>query len=487
MPRPPREPRIDSLPAENEGRDDRQRTVEVSVGAITDIIHLEQCKLVVVDGASRGTELVLSKPIIRIGANEKNDLVLEDNTVSRFHCEIRHIGEEYLLVDRQSTNGTYVGSLRVREAFLYPNCEMLVGNSLVRFQPLVEEVPIFPIKRNRYGSLIGAAPRMRDIYGIIDKVGPSELSVVVEGETGTGKELVARALHERSRRERGPLVIFDCSAFPATLLESELFGHEKGAFSGAIRTHRGVFERAEGGTIFFDELGEMSLSLQPKFLRALESGEVRRVGGERTIKVDVRVVAATNRDLASMVEEGAFRQDLFYRLAKVRFTLPALRDRIDDIDLLVDHFLAEQRERNPTWVVRRFSDEALELLCSYDWPGNVRELRNVVERASTFCDTEVVEIRDLPADLQARVGRASKTTPTLAPPASMGLAGEIEPGTGLKEAKEKMVAQFERDYLVSLLDRHQMNISKVAREAGIDRRHVYRLMRKYEISLPERE
>jgi two-component system response regulator HydG len=310
-------------------------------------------------------------------------------------------------------------------------------------------------------------------------VGPSELSVVIEGETGTGKELAARAIHNFSRRSKGPLVIFDCSAFPESLLESELFGHEKGAFSGAIRTHRGVFERAEGGTVFFDELGEMSPNLQPKFLRALESGEVRRVGGERTIKTDVRVVAATNRNLASMVEDGSFRQDLFYRLAKVTLNLPTLRDRIDDLVPLTDHFLKQITGSQPHLAhVRGFSEAALSVMTDYDWPGNVRELRNVVERSVTFCETDLVQPKDLPQDLQARLGRSVRQT---------GLSTtQIRPGTGLKEAKEQMVSDFERDYLVSLLERHNMNISRVAREAGIDRRHVYRLMKKYEIQPAER-
>ncbi len=479
----PYEPRIDSLPAEGtdtSDEHDRHHTVEVNVSAMPEPIQIEKCKLLVVDGPDMGKELLLDNPIVRIGTNEKNELVLDDNTVSRFHCEIRKVGEEYLLVDRDSTNGTYVGSLRIREAFLYPNVDLLIGNTTVRFAPVVEEIQIYPIARNRYGRLVGASPRMREVYGVIDKVAPSELSIVVEGETGTGKELVASALHERSRRQRQPLVVFDCSAFPENLLESELFGHEKGAFSGAIKTHRGVFERADGGTIFLDELGEMPLNLQPKFLRALESGEVRRVGGERTIKVDVRVVAATNRDLAAMVEDGKFRRDLFYRLAKVRLQLPPLRDRTEDLDLLCEHFLTDLRQsrKEGSVIARAFSPEALKVMRKYDWPGNIRELRNVVERAVAFCESEVVEVEELPTDLQARMGLPTNH--------GISIAADIDPGTGLKEAKELMVARFERDYLKELLDRHGMNISKVAREAGIDRRHVYRLMKKYDMDLPDR-
>ncbi|MBV71838.1 MAG: sigma-54-dependent Fis family transcriptional regulator [Myxococcales bacterium] len=451
-------------------------TLEVSLGVMTDLLTIETCKLVVVDGQDKGKELAVHKSIIRIGANERNDFVLNDDTVSRFHCEIRQVNGEYLLVDKQSTNGSFVGKLKVREAILYANCEILIGNSLVRFMPIVEEVKIYPINDPRYGDMVGSSARMHDVYGLIDKIAPSELSVVIEGETGTGKELAARAIHTHSRRNKGPLVIFDCSAFPENLLESELFGHEKGAFSGAIKTHRGVFERAEGGTVFFDELGEMSTNLQPKFLRALESGEIRRVGGERTIKIDVRIVAATNRNLLSMVDDGSFRQDLFYRMAKVTMTLPPLRDRLDDLSRLAQHFLDQIKSGQPHLAdVKGFSGDALSLMGQYDWPGNIRELRNVVERSITFCEGAYVHVADLPNDLQTRLGRS--------PVGSSAPVGTPLPhGTGLKEAKEKMIAHFEKDYLFSLLERHNMNISRVAREAGIDRRHVYRLMKKYEIN-----
>ncbi|MEE2757386.1 MAG: sigma 54-interacting transcriptional regulator [Myxococcota bacterium] len=460
-------------------QDAEPETLEVSLGVMTDLLTIETCKLVVVDGNDKGKELAVQKSIVRIGANERNDFVLDDDTVSRFHCEIRQVNGEYLFVDKQSTNGSFIGKLKVREAILYANCEILIGNSLVRFMPMVEEVKIYPINHHQYGEMVGASARMHDVYGLIDKIAPSELSVVIEGETGTGKELAARAIHANSRRSKGPLVIFDCSAFPENLLESELFGHEKGAFSGAIRTHRGVFERAEGGTVFFDELGEMPTNLQPKFLRALESGEIRRVGGERTIKTDVRVVAATNRNLLGMVDDGSFRQDLFYRMAKVTMTLPPLRERPDDLGRLALHFLEQIKSGQPHLAnVKGFSEDALTLMSQYNWPGNIRELRNVVERSITFCEGDYVSVGDLPNDLQARLGRT---------PIDSNAPGvkALPPGTGLKEAKERMIAHFEKDYLFSLLERHNMNISRVAREAGIDRRHVYRLMKKYEINQSE--
>ncbi|MGB0647375.1 MAG: sigma 54-interacting transcriptional regulator [Bradymonadia bacterium] len=449
-------------------------TQQVDISHWLDQIEVEQCRLVVVEGPDVGRQLTVDKPIVRIGSNEKNDLVLGDNTVSRFHCEIRRVRDEYLFIDRQSTNGCYMGDLRLVEGYLYPNCEILIGSSLVRFEPLVESIEIVPSEEGQYGDLIGSSHKMRKIYGLLDKVAPSELSVVIQGQTGTGKELVSRAIHQFSRRKSGPLVIFDCSAFPENLLESELFGHEKGAFSGAVRTHRGVFERAEGGTIFFDELGEMSVNLQPKFLRALESGEIRRVGGERTIKIDARVVSATNRNLLSMVEEGTFRQDLYYRLAKVTLELPPLRERLDDLPRLCEHFINQLKSRGSTPShVRGFSAEALNVMSAYDWPGNIRELRNVVERAAAFCEGDLIQPDDLPSDLCARLGMEQSNVAVQRP--------AVTPGLGLKEAKEMMVSNFERDYLAGLLKQYNMNISRVAREAGIDRRHVYRLMKKYDL------
>jgi DNA-binding NtrC family response regulator len=241
-----------------------------------------------------------------------------------------------------------------------------------------------------------------------------------------------------------------------------------------------VFERADGGTLFLDELGELPLNLQPKFLRALENGEIRRVGGERAVKVDVRVVAATNRNVATLVEEGKFRQDLFYRLAKVRLPLPGLRERMDDLPMLIDHFLTELRKRGDVPArVAGFAPSALDALRQYDWPGNVRELRNVVERAAAFVEGDRIQVEDLPADLQARLGHSE--------PSGLPAFTQFDPDENLKDAKERMVALFEREYLIKLLERHNMNISRVARDAGIDRRHVYRLLKKYEIDIPDRE
>src|SRR5512139_809516 len=300
-------------------------------------LHLRRCILQAVDDESQ--EGVFDKEEIRIGSMEDNDVVLADDTAARYHCKIVQDDTGYVLVDNHSTNGTFINKVRVREGFLKPGCTVAVGQSLLTFNAREEEVTIVPSRADRCGALIGANTKMPEIYSIIEKIAPTATTVVIDGETGTGKEVVAQSIHMLSPRSKGELVVFDCGAVPPNLIESELFGHEKGSFTGAMMTRTGLFEQADGGTLFLDELGELPLDLQPKLLRALEQREVRRVGATKAQKVDVRIIAATNRDLESEVRAGRFRQDLFYRLSVVRLHLPALRDRTDDIPLLIQHFL----------------------------------------------------------------------------------------------------------------------------------------------------
>jgi len=463
-------------PPSREYTSEETRTVLVPADRVARCLTLQRCMLQVMEGPDRGERLSLDKPILRIGASQRCDLVLDDPTVSRIHCEIRQLGERYLLLDRGSTNGTFVGDLQIVEVWLSAGLEFSAGETRIRFSPVSEEVQLRPAEADRFGEILGGSRPMREVYGLLEKLAPSELSLVIEGDTGTGKELVARALHDRGRRKDGQLVVFDCSAFPTDLLESELFGHEKGAFSGAVRTHRGVFERADAGTLFLDEIGELDIRLQPKLLRALETGEFRRVGGERPIQTDVRVLAATNRDLGQMVADGSFRQDLYFRLAKVRIPLPPLRERREDIPMLAEHFVREHAGPDDGFARRRFSPEALECLAAYDWPGNVRELRNAVERAVTFAEDEVLAPGDLPAEVTGRPGAGEGPVPALSDSTRLKMP--------FKDAKERILASFEREYVVELLRRHGMNVSAAAREAGLDRRHIYRLLDKHGISLP---
>jgi DNA-binding NtrC family response regulator len=446
-------------------------------------ITLRRCKLAMMRGDA-AKEYVFEQDVITLGAMEDNDLVLDDETVSRNHCKIYREGDQYVIADLGSTNGTFVNRVRIREAYLHENCTLTLGKTDIKFQPIDEKLRIVPSDRERYGEIIGRDRTMREIYAILEKIAPTDTTVVIEGETGTGKEVVARTIHQQSRRRDGPFIVFDCGAVPENLIESELFGHEKGSFTGAISTRQGVFELAHGGTVFLDELGELALDLQPKLLRVLEQREVKRIGGGKPIKVDVRIVAATNRDLQEEVRAGRFREDLFYRLTVVRLHLPALRERSDDIELLARHFLAQgsfNRDHLGGKKVNGFAPAVLDRLRSYEWPGNVRELHNVVERAVSFAEGDLVERADLPDHIaypRSTGELSAETNPSIQLPEARS---ELLGGT-FKDAKEQWVSSFEADYIAGLLRKNKGNISHAAREAEIDRKYFRKLMKKYGIS-----
>lgn len=335
-----------------------------------------------------------------------------------------------------------------------------------------------------YGVL-GRSASMRELFATLKKVAPTDLTCLIEGETGTGKERVARAIHGGSARAQKPYIVLDCSAIPATLVESYLFGHEKGAFTGAEMSRKGVFEQAQGGTLFLDEIGELDLDMQPKLLRVLENCEFKRVGGSRTIRTDCRIVAASNRALGELVEVGLFRQDLYFRLSIIRVALCPLRERREDIGLLAAHFLGEfgpERGRAP----RHLSPGALEVLQNYGWPGNIRELKNVIARAASLCERAVIEARDL------RLGSDEAPFTQLAPPASDASDAHDPPGEGrgsvdvpvdlgleYKDARAQLLAHFERAYLERVLRENAFNISKSARSAGISRYYLHQLLKKH--------
>lgn len=317
-------------------------------------------------------------------------------------------------------------------------------------------------------GIVGRSSALEMVLATVAKVAASDANVLVTGETGTGKELIARALHANSPRCQGPLVAVDCAALPATLLESELFGHEKGAFTDAEQAKRGLLELAHGGTLFLDEIGELSPELQAKLLRALQERSFRRLGGERLLSVSIRVISSTNRDLDGEVRQGRFRQDLFYRLNVVTVSLPPLRERPGDVALLAQHFLDEFTQAAHRARIR-ISPEALRVLEHYRWPGNIRELRNVIERAFVFCDGNTVGVRDLPDYIreQARLGK------------------KIHAAIGYKAARERWFESQGKQYLTALLRRHHGNISAVAREAQISRKSVYELLRRFDIDARE--
>jgi len=435
-------------------------------------LHLRKC-IFLRQAGSRRLERVFDQALVTIGAMDDNDMVINEETVSRYHAKVVQEEEGYVLSDLGSTNGTYINGVRIREAYLQTGCALRLGNLELTFSYDDEKLPIVPSQNDRLDKLIGRNVKMREIYGIIEKIAPTGTTVIIEGETGTGKEVVAQTIHNLSTRAKGPMMVFDCGAVPENLIESELFGHEKGSFTGAIMTRQGIFEMAHGGTLFLDELGELNLDLQPKLLRVLEQREIRRVGTSKAIRVDVRLIAATNRNLEEEVRAGRFRQDLFYRLSVVRIMIPPLRDRPEDIPLLAQHFLDTgpfNRTPGGGTRVNSISPEAMTLMSGYSWPGNVRELLNVIERAVSFADGSIIDVRDLPEQLRP------------AAPPSQEVQPFPESDVAFKEAKERWVSSFERDYLIKLLARNKGNISHAAKEAEIDRKYFRKLMRKHGVT-----
>ena len=319
-------------------------------------------------------------------------------------------------------------------------------------------------QRDRFREIIGTSAAMTEVFRLMESAAASPIAVALEGETGTGKELVARGIHEASARAEGPFLAINCAAVPETLLESELFGHRRGAFTGAVQDHRGLFEAAAGGTILLDEIGEMPLSMQAKLLRVLQEGEVVPLGDTRPRKIDVRVISATNRELSAEIAGHRFREDLYYRLTAFPIRIPPLRERREDIPLLADHFLAGAADRHRKWI-RGIDPAALELLTRFDWPGNVRELSNETERAVALTgDGEIVGVEQLSAKVRGNAG-AIEAGPTVEKPLSVQTASPSGPVQPLRQAR----AAFEARYLSEVLERHRRNVSQTARVLGISR------------------
>jgi DNA-binding NtrC family response regulator len=356
----------------------------------------------------------------------------------------------------------------VTKPFSAEQMEIVLAKA-VRYRRLVGENKVLRAQLREtfdFANIVGQSPPMLEVFEMIRKVAATEANIFVSGESGTGKELVARSIHANSPRFNHPFVPVDCASLPETLLESELFGHEKGAFTGAYITRPGLFEYANGGTVFLDEVGELASNIQAKLLRVLQEHKVRRVGGREEIDVDIRIISASNRDLKAAVDAKDFREDLFYRLNVISIPLPPLRDRGNDIDLLVAYFL-NQFGKSMIKPAARISDEAMVWLKQYGWPGNIRELQNVIERALSLCEGEVVLVSDLPEHI--------RNGETLDPTDPMELP--------LREARRHWLAPLEKEYLKKLLEKHNYNISQSARAAEIDRQTIYRLLKKYGIEV----
>ena len=339
--------------------------------------RFQKLRLVVTSGPGAGQAIESERSEFSVGTGAGNTLILEDNAVSRHHFTITVDERGFLLRDLDSTNGTFLGGHRVQAAYVEPGAVIGVGVTTLTFEPTGEELSEPLSSQIRFGEVLGKSVVMRRIFGLLSKIAGTDATVLLEGETGSGKGLFARTIHALSQRSEGPFIVVDCGSIPPTLIESELFGYVKGAFTGATEDRAGAFEAATGGTIFLDELGELPLELQPKLLRALEEKVIKRVGSQQSVDLDARVVAATNRDLRQAVNRGTFRSDLFYRLDIMRMRIPPLRERREDIPMLVTHFhhqlSGDSRSAPPK--------ELVDTLTQHDWPGNVRELRSAVERA----------------------------------------------------------------------------------------------------------
>jgi two-component system response regulator HydG len=403
---------------------------------------------------------------VRLGSRRLADVVVADERVSGLHCEF-NIAHDLRVRDLGSRNGTKVGGVQVVEAVLAPGEAVLIGRTRVRVLP-VEGLLVAP--RGAPTDFFGLTGHSPSIYALIDKLESlvgSDCTVLIAGETGSGKERVAEALHLSSARANQPLVTVDCGSMPATLIESELFGFERGSFTGADRAFAGAFERANGGTLFLDEVGELSGGVQAKLLRVLQEGEIERLGGTQPIKVDIRVVAATNCDLAAAVRDGKFREDLFYRLNVIQVVLPPLRDRVEDIGLLADHFIARASARNGK-AVRGLSRAAVQALEAYPWPGNVRELENALERAVVLSRGAELDVDDLPE----AVRRASALR-------AAGAAGAVPPalaldGRTLSVALGTTMEEIELRVIRETLRQTKGDKNLAAQLLGIAARTIYR-------------
>jgi two-component system, NtrC family, response regulator GlrR len=430
--------------------DDAPRATETVTGVASVRAVIRECRLTELAGTRDGAVHVVASERIVIGADPSADVTIDDAALSKFHCEVRIADGVTIVRDLGSRNGTSVDGVPVIEAPLRDGAQLAIGRTRLRFDVGSRDVEIPLSPRERFGRLRGASIPMRAIYARLEAAAASDATVLLQGESGTGKDLAAESIHLEGARRDGPFVVVDCGAIPANLLEAELFGYEAGAFTGATAARAGSFEAAAGGTLFLDEIGELALDLQPKLLRAIDRREVQRIGSTQRRIVDVRVIAATNRDLQTEVNARRFRSDLYYRLAVLVVRMPPLRERTADIPVLVAAILETLGDTSSPTARSLRSGELLPELLRHRWPGNVRELRNYVEACV--------------ARQEHALAAASSDEPA------------IDIGQPLRAVRDRWVRHVERRYLEQLLAAHGNNVTAAARVAGVDRVHFHRLL-----------
>jgi DNA-binding NtrC family response regulator len=406
----------------------------------------------VTQGPDSGRSVTVDQPSFVVGVGSSADFRLTDPAVSREHLRLLLGPNGVRVVDSGSKNGTSINGALVHDLTLTRDSSLVLGSTTLAVTLEASPLDLALSGNDRFGDALGTSAPMRHLFALLEKAAASDLSILLEGESGVGKDVLARAVHAASARADGPFVVTDCSAIPANLIESELFGHERGAFTGAAKARKGLLEQAHGGTVFLDEIGELPLDMQPKLLRALEQREIKPVGGNTTRKVDVRVVAATNRRLAEASRTGEFRSDLFYRLAVVRVTVPPLRERREDILLIARSMLRALKHDGEA----DFPSETAAMLLAYGWPGNVRELRNVVER-------------------HAALGAGSEGLFENADAVRMSANAELAL-LPFHEARKIVLDRFEEAYLPHLLERAGGVVSRAAELAGVARPSLYRML-----------
>lgn len=425
---------------------------------------VQKCKLLVVSGPLEGREFVMSNDSFTVGSGRSSDLMLDDSTISRRHCEIQLVPNGYSICDLKSTNGTSVQGVRIKSAFLDAGTEFQLGSTRIIFCPMQETMEYKISPNENFGKLIGKSLSMRRVFHLAEHYAKTNSTIMIEGETGTGKEVLAEEIHLHSKRKDRPFVVIDCASLAKDLVASELFGHKKGAFTGAITDRTGAFEHADGGTIFLDEIGDLAQELQPQLLRVIEKREVKQVGSNTPKKIDVRIITATNKKLANEVNVGNFREDLFFRLSVINIELPPLRKRKEDIPKLTEAFLSEFLGSDSRNKVKNFT-EATRAFRNHNWPGNVRELRNLVEIAS-YSEQENIDLTTF-----LYLGRTHKVEHS-----------ELEKFTAdrpFKIVKQELIQEFEMQYIRDLLKKHKGNVSQAAKQADIERTYLQRLIRKY--------